>query len=54
MDTDDQPEPDEDRVVNLVMAVGVPAFAVGLALLCIAGFYVARLIASFLFPGANP
>lgn len=54
MDEIEVPAPDEDCVESFLMTWGLGGFAVGVTLLCVAGFYVARLIASFLFPGANP
>lgn len=52
MNDNKAPESDDDPVVNLVMAVGLPGFCIGLVVICAAIFCISHRIASLFFPGA--
>ncbi|CAB3711674.1 hypothetical protein [Achromobacter marplatensis] len=52
MESKDAPTPDDDPVVDLVMALGLPGFCIGLLLATAAIFYICRRAIEFFFPGA--
>lgn len=52
MQTKDAPPPDDDPVVDLVMALGLPGFCIGLLVVTVAIFYICRRAIEYFFPGA--
>lgn len=52
MDPKDTPTPDEDPVVNFVMALGLPGFFIGFLVVIAAIFYIIHRAIYFFFPGA--
>ncbi len=54
MDTDDQPEPEDDFVERFIMAWGLPGFFIGLAAVTAALLYICRRAIEIFFPGVTP
>lgn len=52
MKSKEAPTPDDDPVVDLVMALGLPGFCIGLLLATGAIIYICRRAIEFFFPGA--
>lgn len=44
--------PDDDAVVDFILHLGWPRFAILLAAACLAGFCLAHRLVSFFYPGA--